>query len=100
MIQIAIKNDDGADDLFASVTDLNTNPASVPLTNQAVTNLLVPFTNQRIPRGAQQPVDVEEDGSGNCLVNVHTENANDATKVKDFNNQTTNAGGVISVNVF
>jgi hypothetical protein len=88
MIQIFIENDDGAHDVFGTVTDLNTNPASVVL------------NNQRINRGTQAPVNVQEDGSGNCLVNVHTINADDATNTKDFPNQVTQANGIISVDVF
>lgn len=88
MIQISIENDDGANDLFATVTDLNTNPVSTPM------------VNQRINRGNSAPVNVQEDGNGNCLINVHTVNANDATVQKDFNNQSVQAGGTVSVDVF
>ena len=88
MIPIFIEDDDTAHDIFATVTDLNTNPASVVL------------NNQRINRGAQAAVNVQEDGNGNCLVNVHTINADDATNTKDFANQVTQANGVISVDVF
>jgi len=88
MIQIFIQNDDGAHDLFATVTDLNTNPASTVL------------NNQRINRGNQVPVNVQEDGNGNSLVNVHAVSADDSTVQKDFNNQVTQANGVIAVDVF
>jgi len=88
MIQIFIENDDGAHDLFATVTDLNTNPPSIAL------------NNQRINRGTRAPVNVQEDGNGNCLVDVHTVSADDPTVQKDFNNQVTQANGVISVDVF
>jgi hypothetical protein len=88
MIQIFIQNDDGAHDLFATVTDLNTNPASTAL------------NNQRINRGNQAPVNVQEDGNGNCLVSVHTVSADDPTVQKDFNDQSTQANGVIQVDVF
>jgi hypothetical protein len=88
MIQILVENDDGAHDLFATVTDLNTSPPSVAL------------NNQRINRGKQAGVNVQEDGNGNCLVDIHTVSADDATVQKDFNNQVTQAGGVISVDVF
>jgi hypothetical protein len=88
MISIFIENDDGAHDLFATVTDHNTNPASVAL------------NNQRINRGTQVPANVQEDGNGNCLVDVHTVSADDASVQKDFNNQVTQANGVISVDVF
>jgi hypothetical protein len=46
------------------------------------------------------PVNVQEDGNGNCLVNIHTISADDATVVKDFPNQVAQANGVISVDVF
>ena len=88
MIQIFIEDNDGVHDLFATVTDLNTNPVSTPL------------NNQRINRGARSAVNVQEDGNGNCLVDVHTISADDATVQKDFNNQVTQANGVISVDVF
>jgi hypothetical protein len=88
MIQIFIEDNDGAHDLFATVTDLNTNPPSIPL------------NNQRINRGTRAAVNVQEDGNGNCLVDVHTISADDATVQKDFNNQVTQANGVISVDVF
>lgn len=88
MIQVFIENDDGAHDLFATVTDLNTNPPSTPL------------SNQRLNRGARTAINAQEDGNGNCLLNVHTISADDATVQKDFNNQVTQANGVISVDVF
>jgi hypothetical protein len=88
MIQIFVENDDGAHDLFATVTDLNTNPPSIVL------------NNQRINRGARAVVSVQEDGGGNCLVSIHTVNADDASGQKDFNDQVTQANGVISVDVF
>jgi mttA/Hcf106 family len=88
MIQIFIQNDDGAHDLFATVSDLNSNPLSIAL------------NNQRINRGKQAPANVQEDGNGNCLVSVHTVSADDPTVQKDFNNQVAQANGVISVDVF
>lgn len=88
MIQIFIENDDSTHDLFATVTDLNTNPPSMPL------------VNQRINRSTRAPVNVQEDGNGNCLINIHTVSADDANVQKDFNNQATQANGVISVDVF
>jgi hypothetical protein len=88
MIQIFIENDDGTHDLFATVTDLNTSPVSFPL------------NNQRINKGKQTPVNVQDDGGGDCLVNVHTVSADDPTVQKDFNNQKTQANGVIQVDVF
>jgi hypothetical protein len=88
MIQIFIQNNDGAHDLFGTANDLNTNPPSTVL------------NNQRINRGNQVPVNVQEDGNGNCLVTVHTISADDATVQKDFNNQVTQANGVIAVDVF
>lgn len=88
MIQIFVENNDGAHDLFATVTDLNTNPPSVVL------------NGQRINRGQRASVNVQEDGNGNCLVDIHTISADDSTVQKDFNNQVTQANGVISVDVF
>ena len=88
MIQIFIEDNDGVHDFFATVTDLNTNPVSTPL------------NNQRINRGARSAVNVQEDGNGNSLINVHTISADDATVQKDFNNQVTQANGVIPVDVF
>lgn len=87
MIQIFIENTD-VDDLFATVTDQNTAPPSTPL------------VNQRINAGAQVPVNVQEDGNGNCLVDVGTVKASDPTKTKLFPNQSCPAGGVIQVDVF
>ena len=88
MIQIFVENTDAAHDLFATMTDLNTSPPSVVL------------LNQRINRGAQAAVNVQEDGSGNCLVNVACVSADDATVVKNFPNQQTQANGIIQVVVF
>jgi|HubBroStandDraft_6_1064221.scaffolds.fasta_scaffold335894_1 hypothetical protein len=88
MIQIFVENTDVAHDLFATVTDRNTNPPSTAL------------NNQRINIGKQAGVNVQEDGNGNCLVNIHTISADDATVQKDFNDQSTTANGVIDVDVF
>ena len=88
MIQIFIENGDGAHDLFASVMDLNTNPPASAL------------DNQRINRNSRTAVSVQDDGNGNCLINVHTISVDDATAAKDFNNQATQANGVIVVDVF
>lgn len=88
MIQVFVQNDDTAHDLFAVVTDLNTDPYSTVL------------NNQRINRGARVSVDVQEDGSGNCLLQIHTTSADDATVQKDFNNKIAQQGEIISVDVF
>ena len=88
MIQIFIANNDGVHDLFATVTDLNTAQPTTPM------------VNQRINRGANAPVNVQEDGNGNCLVNVVTVNADPPNNSKSFDNQVTMAGGTISVDVF
>ena len=88
MIQIIVANTDTTHDLFATVTDLNTSPASVVL------------NGQRINHGTQTPVNVQEDGNGNCLVNIDCVNADDSTNVKSFPNQVTQANGTISVDVF
>lgn len=88
MIQIFVDNNDAAHDLFATLADFNTNPPSIVL------------NGQRINRGARAPVNVQEDGNGNCLVNVHTVSADPPNNTKDFNNQVTQAGGIISVDVF
>ena len=88
MIQIFIENDDPSHDLFATVTDLNTISPSVVL------------NSQRINRGNQAPANVQEDGNGNCLVNVHTVNVDSPNSSKDFNNQATQDGKIVSVDVF
>jgi hypothetical protein len=87
MIQIFITNAD-VDDLFATVTDLNTLPPSTPL------------ANQRINAGNNVPTNVQEDGNGKCLLNVVAVKASDATRTKAFNNQSCSAGETISVDVF
>ncbi len=88
MIQVLVENTDVAHDLFATVTDLNTSPPSIAL------------NNQRINVGKQASVSVQEDGNGNCLVNVHTISADDGTVQRDFDNQSVAANGVIQVDVF
>lgn len=88
MIQIFIRNDDGVHDLFATVTDLNTGAPTVVM------------NGQRINRGVQAPANVQEDGNGNCLVNVDTVNADPPGNQKSFPRQVTQALGVISVDVF
>lgn len=88
MIQIFIYNDDAAHDVFATVTDQNTQNPTVVL------------ANQRINVRQQVPANVQEDGNGNCLVSIHTVSVDDAAVTKDFNNQVTQANGVINVDVF
>jgi hypothetical protein len=88
VIQVFIQNDDGAHDVYATATDLNTNPAS---------NVL---NNQRINRGMRAPISVQEDGAGNCLLDILTTSADDNTVHKPFPNQVAQANGVISVDVF
>ena len=88
MVQIYIYNDDAAHDLFATVTDLNTQNPTVVL------------AGQRIPVRQQVSANVQEDGIGNCLVAIHTVSADDNTVTKDFNNQVTQANVVINVHVF
>ena len=87
MIWILIENTD-TNDLVATVTDMNT----VPPTTVA--------TTQRINRGQQFPVNVQEDGSGQALVTVVTAFPNDLTRNKSFPNQSCLAGGIIQVDLF
>jgi hypothetical protein len=96
MIQVFISNTD-TDDLFASVTDLNTLPPSVPLVVSV--RGTPPATNQRINAGANVTVSVQEDGTGNCLLQIVTVST-DATKTKTFNNQSCIAQGTIPVDLF
>ncbi len=72
MIQIFIANTD-VDDLFATVTDKLTMPPTVPV------------TNQRINAGNQISTNVQEDGNGNCLVDIVTVKATDPTLFSDLN---------------
>jgi hypothetical protein len=88
MIQIFIEDSDSTHDIFATVTDLNTAPPSIAL------------NSGRVNRGARVAVNVQEDGNGSCLVTVHAVNADDQTNTKDFSNQSTQANGVIQVDVF
>jgi hypothetical protein len=87
MIAILIENTD-TNDLVATVTDLNT----VPPTTVA--------TTQRINKGQQFSVNVQEDGNGQALVNVVTAFPTDLSRSKSFPNQSCLAGGIISVDLF
>lgn len=87
MISISISNTDTTNDLFATVTDSNTfNPTQV-------------VTTQRINKGQSFQVNVQEDGSGNCLVQIQTFSAADHSKTKLFPDQATQNNGTISVDV-
>ena len=97
MIQVFISNTD-TDDLFASVTDLNTNPPSVPLVVSVPGS--PPATNQRINAGANVTVSVQEDGTGNCLLEIVAVSTTDASKTKTFNNQSCLAQATIPVDLF
>jgi len=88
MIQISIVNGDGSHDLFATVTDLLTDPPTVPM------------SRKRINRGSREAVTVEEDGDHHCLVTVQTQAADDPGKTGTFPEQRALAGGMITVNVF
>ncbi len=86
MIQISISNTDPSD-LFATVTDSNTYaPIDV-------------LTTQRINHGQSVSVNVQEDGNGNCLVQITTISAADHTKTKSFPNESCAAGGTIQVDL-
>lgn len=87
MIQIFIQNTD-VDDLFATAIDKLTAPPTVRL------------NNQRINASQQVGVNVQEDGSGNCLLDIATVKASDPSKTKTFNDQSCAAGQTISVDVF
>jgi hypothetical protein len=87
MIQISIANVDTID-LFATATDLNTAQPTIVL------------SNARINAGNNVPVSVQEDGNGNCLINIVTVNTADPTRTKTFNNQSCSAGQTISVDLF
>ena len=97
MIQVFIANTD-TNDLFASVTDLNTLPPSVPPVVSVPST--PPATNQRINAGTNITVSVQEDGTGNCLLQIVAVNTADATKMKTFNNESCLAQGTISIDLF
>jgi hypothetical protein len=84
MIQVFIANSDGIHDLFATVTDENANSAPV-------------LNGQRINNGRQYPVNVQEDGNNQCLVNIHTVSADDPAVQRDFPGQQVLNGGTIFV---
>ena len=89
MIQIFVNNTGDFDDLFATTTDLNVVPNSV-----------VQPPNQRINAGRQISINVQEDGNGNCLLQVVTARVDDTTRTKVFNNQSCSAGQGVNVDVF
>jgi hypothetical protein len=86
MIQVSIANTD-VDDLFATVTDLNTLPPSMPPAG-------------RINAGRNISITVQEDGNGKCLLTILTARADDPTRTKLFENQTCGNGETIPVDVF
>jgi hypothetical protein len=86
-VQIFIANQDTVD-LFATALDLNTAQHTQVL------------TDKRINQSDSVPVDVQEDGSGKCLLRIVTVDTTNPARTKTLDNESCAAGETISVDLF
>ena len=83
MINISIANDDSVD-LFVSVTDENTSP---------------PYTlpTFRVNADQSSPIQVQEDGNGNYLIDTVSTDVNDSSRTQSVLGRTGSPGDPVSV---